>query len=73
MNRNRWLIVVVPLLLFTSVAAYADKVDDYITSEMQKRRIPGLALAVVKNGEVIKAKGYGLANVELDVPVTPDS
>ena len=40
---------------------------------MEKRQIPGLALAVVKNGKLIKAKGYGLANVELDVSVTPDS
>ncbi len=73
MNPNRVLIVAILLLLFPSVAAQADKVDDYITSEMKNRRIPGLALAVVKNGEVIKAKGYGLANLELNVPVTTDS
>lgn len=36
-------------------------------------RIPGLALAVFKDGRVIKAKGYGLANVELNVQVTPES
>ena len=73
MNPNRVLIVAILLLLFPSVPAQADKVDDYIASEMKNRRIPGLALAVVKNGEVIKVKGYGLANLELDVPVTPDS
>ena len=73
MNPNRVLIVAILLLLVPSVAAQADKVDDYITSEMKNRRIPGLALAVVKNGEVIKAKGYGLANLELNVPVTTDS
>lgn len=73
MNRNRSLIVAILLLLFTSVAAQADEVDDYIEAVMKKRQIPGLALAVVKNGKIIKAKGYGLANVELNVPVTPDS
>lgn len=73
MKPNRVLIVRLVLLLFTSVTAQADKVDDYIASEMKNRRIPGLALAVVKNGEVIKAKGYGLANLELDVRVTTDS
>ena len=73
MNLNRVLIVALLLLLFPSVAAQADKVDEFITSEMKNRRIPGLALAVVKNGEVIKAKGYGLANLELNVPVTLDS
>ena len=57
----------------TTKVAQADEVDDYIKAEMKKRQIPGLALAVVKNGKLIKAKGYGLANVELNVPVTPDS
>ncbi|MFQ5818257.1 MAG: serine hydrolase domain-containing protein, partial [Terriglobia bacterium] len=73
MNRNRSLIVALLLLLFTSVAAHADEADEYIEAEMKKRHIPGLALAVVKNGQVIKAKSYGLANLELDVPVTLDS
>ena len=73
MNPNRVLVVAIVLLLFTSVATRADKVDDYIASEMKNRCIPGLALAVVKNGEVIKTKGYGLANLELNVSVTTDS
>ena len=57
----------------TTEVTQADEVDDYIKNEMKKRQIPGLALAVVKDGKVIKGKGYGLANVELDVSVTPDS
>ncbi|HEU5237777.1 MAG TPA: serine hydrolase domain-containing protein, partial [Pyrinomonadaceae bacterium] len=40
---------------------------------MQKRRIPGLALAVVKDGKVIKAQGYGVANLETEAPVTPET
>ena len=73
MNPNRVLIVAFLLLLFPSVATRADKVDDYIEAVMKKRQIPGLSLAVVKDGEVIKAKGYGLANLEHNVPVTTDS
>src|SRR5262249_53007744 len=41
--------------------------------EMQKQRIPGLSLAVVKEGKVIKAEGYGLANVEHNVPARPET
>lgn len=48
-----------------------DKVDRFIANEMQKRRIPGLALAVIRNNRVIKVKGYGAANLEHNVPVTP--
>ncbi|MEW6735954.1 MAG: serine hydrolase domain-containing protein [Acidobacteriota bacterium] len=50
-----------------------DKVDDYIKAEMQKRRIPGLTLAVVQNGKIVKQTAYGLANVELNVPTTIDT
>ena len=32
--------------------------------------MPGVAVAVVRRGEVLKAKGYGFANVEHEVPVT---
>lgn len=60
-------------LLGSSRNAYADKVDDYIKTQMQKQHIPGLSLAVVKDGKVIKAQGYGLANVELGVPAKPET
>jgi CubicO group peptidase (beta-lactamase class C family) len=43
-------------------------VDRYVQQQMSKYCIPGLALAVVKNGEVVKLRGYGLASVEFDIP-----
>jgi len=61
------------LLLVAAIPVRADKVDDFIGAEMGSRHIPGLSLAAVRDGRVIKAKGYGLANVELKVPATPDS
>ncbi|MCI0392650.1 MAG: beta-lactamase family protein [Acidobacteria bacterium] len=33
---------------------------------------PGAAVIVVKDGKVVLRKGYGLANVELGVPIEPD-
>src|SRR2546425_1429373 len=53
--------------------AITSKVDDYIKAEMQRQRIPGLSLAVIKDGRIILAKGYGLANVEHQVPVKPET
>lgn len=53
--------------------AITTRVDEYVNSEMQKERIPGLSLAVIKDGQIILAKGYGLANVELQVAVTPET
>ena len=48
----------------------ADKLDEYIESEMVKQHIPSLSLAVVQSGKVVKSKAYGLANLELNVPAT---
>ena len=35
--------------------------------------MPGAAIAIARNGKLVLAKGYGLANVENDEPVAPDS
>jgi len=73
MHRKRLSLLVILLLLLQTAAVRADKVDDYVKSEMQKQRIPGLSLAVVKEGKVIKAEGYGLANVEHNIPARPET
>lgn len=75
MRRKSSPMFVLFLLLIAAVPApaWADKIDDYIKAEMQKRHIPGLSLAVVQDGKIIKVEGYGLANVELEVPARPDT
>ena len=50
-----------------------DPVGDYVRSEMQKQRIPGLSLLLSKGGQIVRAEGFGLANVELQVPVRPET
>jgi len=54
-------------------AAQPDPVDDYVQAEMQRQQIPGLSLLVARDGKIVLAKGYGLANVELQVPVKPET
>jgi D-alanyl-D-alanine carboxypeptidase len=49
----------------------ASDVDALVRGEMARQRIPGLSLGVVREGHLLRAEGYGLANVELDAPVTP--
>jgi D-alanyl-D-alanine carboxypeptidase len=70
MYRKRTVFFALVLLLAAAVALRADEIDDHVKAEMQKQRIPGLSLAVVKDGKIVKAEGYGLANVELNVPAT---
>ncbi len=60
------------LVIFTfsnTVYAQADSIDLFVKAQMQKRKIPGLQLAIVKNGKVIKTGNYGLANVQDSIPV----
>ncbi len=70
------LTLVLCCLAFTAFAlaqTAPDKVDQYVEAEMARQRIPGLALGVYREGEIIKAQGYGLANVELKVAVKPET
>jgi len=40
---------------------------------MARQHIPGLALLVSRGGQVVRAQGYGWANVELQVPVKAET
>ena len=73
MHIKRTSFLALALILTAAVAARADKVDDYLKAEMQKQHIPGISIAVLKDGKIIKTEGYGLANVELNVPAKPDT
>ena len=61
------------LILAAHAALSADAVDDYIHAEMKSRKIPGLALAIVKDGAAVKQEVYGVANVELSTPTQPET
>jgi len=51
--------------------ALSAKVDEAVLAQMREQKIPGVSLAIMRDGKIIKAKGYGLASVELTVPVAP--
>lgn len=51
-------------------ADVADRIDAFVRAEVARQRVPGVAVAVVHEGEVVVARGYGYANVEHAVPVT---
>ena len=40
-----------------------DGFDDFMAKAMQEFKVPGAAVAVVQNGKVILAKGYGLSRL----------
>ncbi len=47
------------------------KLDSFVLEKISQTRIPGVSLAIVKDGEVIYARGYGFKDVERGLPPTP--
>ncbi len=64
----------VVLFFFPALAfAQQDSTDIIVKQLMDQQKIVGMSLAVVKNGKPVVNKGYGLADVELNVPLTSES
>jgi CubicO group peptidase (beta-lactamase class C family) len=65
------------LLASQSVTAAENSLAPAIIANVEavqkQQQIPGLALMVMENGSIRHAQGFGLANIELGVPVTPQS
>ncbi len=47
--------------------------DAKIAAELERFRTPGITVAIVKDGQVLLAKGYGLRHVEQKLPMTADT
>lgn len=67
----RLLTVLMALLL--SARASADAIDDYVRDQMRGLHLPGIALAVVRDGDVVTIRTYGSANLELNAPVSEET
>lgn len=60
-------------LLALAAPLLADEIDDVVEARMKAQGIPGLTVAVQRDGQIVKRKGYGLASVELKAPATEDT
>lgn len=66
-------IIVLIVILLTSTLSLsaqtlpsfiADSLDAYIETSLKKWNVPGVGVAIVKDGKVVLAKGYGYSNIE---------
>ncbi|MEW5915799.1 MAG: serine hydrolase domain-containing protein [Gemmatimonadota bacterium] len=71
---------ILPAMLIASAVAAAqsappaaDRIDAVVRAEMERQKVPGVAIGIVRKGVVVKARGYGFANVEHRVPVTAET
>ncbi|HET7291801.1 MAG TPA: serine hydrolase [Vicinamibacteria bacterium] len=60
-------------LLLALSPLVGDPVDEYVRGVMGRKKIPGVSIAIVRDGQPSRAQGYGFANVELDVPASADT
>ncbi|GAB4464305.1 MAG: serine hydrolase domain-containing protein [Armatimonadaceae bacterium] len=67
------LFLLVGLLSVIMASAQADPVDEIIQEEMKRQNIPGASVAILRKGKIVKAKGYGYADLENRVPATPQT
>jgi len=57
----------------TVTAAITEPLEAFIDKYMAAFGIPGAAVGIVQNGELVYAKGFGVANPETGAPVTPET
>ncbi len=75
-RRFRWTLVCLASTAFAALPAAAQEVpaeppaelDGFVAGVMEAFEVPGLALAIVRDGEIVLARGYGVRNIEI-----PDS
>ena len=73
--RNPVALTAVCLAVFLAcpVSSYADEVDDFVKRVMDQRHIPAAAIAVVRDGVVVRTAAYGLANIEHRIRARTDT
>ena len=57
----------------TLPTAQASAVEDILNKAIAEHQIPGASAAVVENGAIVWTKGFGLADVEEQVPARPET
>ena len=73
MRVYRFLIALILLALGSATWARADQIDDYVKRQMERNHIPGMAVAIIRDGKLAKTQGYGSANLEWDAGVSSDT
>src|SRR5438445_1747168 len=70
MNRFR---LPAAILLAAALCPAQEYIDQVVERARKEFEVPGIAVAVVKDGKVVLAKGYGVRKLGQSAPVTPQS
>jgi D-alanyl-D-alanine carboxypeptidase len=71
---SRRILILIPVLwLAAPLSARADQADDFVQSQMKMFHLHGISVAVMKNGQIVKAQGYGVADDQRRTPAQTDT
>ena len=72
--KKQFLVLLLLSLALTSCAQIGEsKAIDSLFLEWNKPETPGCAIGIIKNGKIIYSNGYGIADLEHDIEITPTS
>lgn len=63
-------LIAIPQYISAAEIGRLDGFDDVVNNALKDWKVPGAAVAVVRDGQVILSKGYGLRDVDKGLPVT---
>ncbi len=73
--RSKWIVVPIALGLLIAglIMAPEQDLDQYIEGVLAEQGVPGMSIAVLREGKVLLAQGYGFASLEPRAPATAQS
>src|SRR5579872_1442879 len=74
MLRRNALLWLIPALIFAQPSKEkSERIEQVVTAEMARASIPGVSVAIARHGRVEWTEGFGMADLENLIPVTPET
>jgi CubicO group peptidase (beta-lactamase class C family) len=67
------IVIAIGVLPLMALAPPSGNVDEYLDAQLRRQRIAGLSLAIIQDGQLIKARGYGSSNLETGAPASAET
>ncbi len=66
-------LIVLPIAAQTLPSETANRVDEIVTKAITEQQIPAISVAIALNGQIHYEKAYGKADLENNVPASPET
>ena len=73
MKKYLFILIFLSFPVFSAEPFEFSKTIDGLFKQWDKSDEPGAAVGIIRNGQLVYAKGYGIADLEHDIKITPSS